>query len=365
MPSHDEVLWQPGRVADSEHDPDGREPNSGDERGRRGRSTRRPVASFAGEYRPGAFTASLRQFTRRYGWRAYALPLLAAITVAALLTTGGTDTAPQGARSQGPASHAPSAQPPSAQPSAPPTAPSSIQLKSDQPGAGARQAALRATALPAGPSYTKRGKATFRVLEGTSKVVGKGKLYRYSIDVENGLSGINLHRFAGEVQSVLADPRSWAGHGVSMKRVDSGRIDFHITLVSSLTVRDMCGYQIKVETSCYLPAGANSMATVNRVIINNSRWVRGAAAYIGDLAAYHVYLINHEVGHALGHGHAHACLPGGLAPTMMEQTIGLKSAKTGKLCQANPWPYPPGVKGAPGKEGPDTPQNSEFGLNDE
>ena len=66
-------------------------------------------------------------------------------------------------------------------------------------------------------------------------------------------------------------------------------------------------------------------------------------------SAYRIYMVNHEDGHALGHQHAHQCLPGGLAPVMMQQTIGLRSAATGTMCQANPWPYPPGVHGRAGR----------------
>lgn len=351
------MLWQPGRVPESEHDQ-----QPGSRRAADVAAARRGVATFGGDYKPGALTGSLRGFTRRYGWRAYALPLLLVVTVIALTRTGGGGGGSHQAAGSAPPTDG--TQPPSS-PTAPPTASGSIALKADRPGAGANDTALRSAALPAGKPYTKRGDGTFRVLKGHSKVAGKGKLYRYSIDVEKGLTDIDLDKYAKTVQTVLSDPRSWAGHGVSVQRVDSGRIDFHVTLVSSLTVRDMCGYEIKVETSCYLRAGSNSVAKVDRVVINDSRWVRGATAYIGDLDAYREYLINHEVGHALGHQHAHACLPGGQAPAMMEQTIGLTSAETHKLCQANPWPYPPGAKGAPGKETPDTSQNSEFTLNGE
>jgi hypothetical protein len=103
---------------------------------------------------------------------------------------------------------------------------------------------------------------------------------------------------------------------------------------------------------------------VNRVVFNISRWVRGSAAYVGDLATYRIYMINHEDGHAMGHQHAHQCLPGGLAPVMMQQTFGLRSAATGKICEANPWPYPVGAAGAPGAEQPDTAANNEYGLGD-
>ena len=77
-----------------------------------------------------------------------------------------------------------------------------------------------------------------------------------------------------------------------------------------------------------------------------------------------MYMINHEDGHALGHEHAHQCLPDGLAPAMMQQTFGLRSASTGKLCGANPWPYPPGVTGAPGTESADTSANDEYAIGD-
>jgi hypothetical protein len=300
----------------------------------------------------------LRDFVRRYGWRAYALPVLAVITVVALLTTKDAPVSHHAARQAGGANHPAAA----GGPTMPPPAGSHIALKSDAPGPHADNSVLQAAALPSGAPYTKRGDGTFRILPGTSPVVGSGHLYRYSIDVENGITGIDLNHFQDMVMAVLADKRSWAGHGVALQRVDSGRIDFHVTLVSSMTIRKTCGYTIHVETSCYEAAGSAPGVDVNRVEINDARWVRGDTAYLGDLNAYRTYMINHEVGHALGHEHAHECLPDGLAPVMMQQTFGLRSAATGKLCQANPWPYPPGARGAPGAEQPDTPANDEYGL---
>jgi hypothetical protein len=312
--------------------------------------TRRRAATFGLRPEDPTFSDSVRGFFRRYGWRAYALPVLAVITIIALATAAG-----------GSGKHATSAGHGSGPAVGPPTALASIALKSDQPGPNSQNAVLPADALPSGAAYTTQGTGTFRVLAGSSKVVGKGTLRRYDIEVENGITGIDLTEFANTVQTVLSDPRSWAGHnGVALQRVDSGRIDFHITLTSSVTVRNVCGYDVPIETSCFLPAG--NAQGLNRVVINDARWVRGDPAYVGDLDAYRVYMINHEDGHALGHEHAHECLSDGLAPAMMQQTIGLRSAVTGALCQANPWPYPPGVTDAPGAEQPDTPQNSQFQL---
>ncbi|MEO6886364.1 MAG: DUF3152 domain-containing protein [Jatrophihabitantaceae bacterium] len=313
---------------------------------------RRGVATFGDSREPGGAMASLREFVRRYGWRAYALPVLVIITVVALLSASTQPAAPS---RSGAGSGNNQGQP------APPVASGNTSLKADQPGSGALDTALKSAALPAGGPFTNAGAGTFRILPGASKPIGKGQLFRYSIEVENGITGIDLTQYASLVQSTLSDTRSWAGHGdVQLERVDSGAIDFHVTLTSVMTVRKICGYTIAVETSCYQAAGDTT--PVNRVVFDDARWARGSAAYLGDLNAYRIYMINHEDGHAIGHEHAHACLPGGSAPVMMQQTIGLKSASTGKMCMANPWPYPSGVKGAPGIEAADTPQNSEFGL---
>jgi hypothetical protein len=177
--------------------------------------------------------------------------------------------------------------------------------------------------------------------------VGTGTARRYAIEVENGISNADVKAFGRKVDTVLDDPKSWtAQRGVALQRVSSGPVAFHVSLTSAMIVRQLCGYELRIETSCWEP---NS----SRVVLNVARWVRGDAAYVGDLDAYHIYMINHEIGHTLGHSHAHNCLAGGMAPVMMQQTISLRAAN-GQLCQANPWPFPPGVPGTPGVEIPGT-----------
>jgi len=293
----------------------------------------------------------VRGFVRRYGWRAYALPILVVVTIFALVSSGQTK-------------HSSALQPRGhSTPTTPPTAAGSQSLKSDDPGGSALSSVLPSDALPDGPAYTLQGKGTYTVIPGAAPVVGSGTVHRYSIEAEDGITGINLAAFAAKVESVLSDPKSWTAQpGVALQRVDSGQVDFHVTLTSSMTVRTLCGYDIPIETSCYAAARSVPGLTVNRVVINDSRWVRGDPAYVGDLSAYQEYMINHEDGHALGHQHAHDCLADGLAPAMMQQTIGLKGA-SGKMCQANPWPFPVGATDAPGAEAPDTVNNNEFNLN--
>ncbi|MCW2527946.1 MAG: rane protein [Pseudonocardiales bacterium] len=303
-------------------------------------------ARISADVRPPTPKGWWRRFVAQFGWRAYALPLLVIITVLALFTTntGSVRTKITGATPAAPGSTA----------STPPTAAADGQLKSDVPGAHANNEVLASDALPSGKPYTTQGAGTFQTIPGTSGVLGTGRLFKFSVEVETGVSGIDLNAFAQTVMQTLGDPKSWiGGKNVSLQRVDAGPVDFHIALTSSLTVRKLCGYDIQIETSCFAPGDQN------RVVLNDARWVRGDAAYIGDPASYRQYMINHETGHALGHAHAHQCLANGLAPVMMQQTIGLKTA-SGQRCAANQWPYPTGAADAPGAEQPTTAADQAF-----
>jgi Protein of unknown function (DUF3152) len=294
---------------------------------------------------PDGALGTLRRFVARYGWRAYALPVLTVLTVVTMTTTIGTP-ARRAASAEAP--HAAARADATGSGSGVPMAPGQLQLKADSAGANANEEALPSDALPPGAPYSQRGAGTFQVLPGSSPVVGTGVVRHYTVEVENGITGVDTAGFAAKVVSVLSDPRSWTKqHDVALQRVDSGPVDFRVTLTSSMTVRQLCGYELRIETSCWSPQNDD------RVVLNIARWIRGDVAYVGDLDAYHVYMINHESGHALGHSHAHACLSGGLAPVMMQQTISLK-ATNAQMCQANPWPFPPGVTGAPGTETPGT-----------
>ena len=269
---------------------------------------------------------------RRWGWRLYALPVLLVVTIAAL-TTGGGDAAPSSGPSPTP-SFAAGGAPPAAQ---------DREIKSDETAAGSQQEVLASDALPAGAAYTERGAGTFHVVPGSSAVAGTGDRYTYTVEVEDGVTGVDENAFGQTVQTVLADKRSW----VSLQRVDSGPVSWRVTLTSSMTVREKCGYEIQVETSCWSP-------TDRRVYLNISRWVRGDVAYIGDIDAYRTYMVNHENGHALGHEHVTTCLAGGFAPVMMQQTI-TTTATDGTICQPNPWPNPPGVALGPDPRGESAP----------
>jgi hypothetical protein len=284
----------------------------------------------------------LAQFATRFGWRAYALPVLIVTTILAFTTSfhgpaPAAQSAPQ-ASPQAPIGTTTAATSPR---SSTPVAPTSIRVKIDS---GGQSEDVAADALPPGPAYTKRGTGTFRTLPGTTKLVGSStRVRRYVIEVENGVTGVDLSAYATLVDQTLDAPKSWTGgnHTVALQRVASAsQADFRIALTSSLTLRPPCGHSLNIETSCW-----DNQHGPSRVYLNVARWVRGDAQFGQDLAAYHLYMINHEVGHALGHFHTFVCLPNGLAPVMMQQTITLKEneGKGPKICQPNAWPFPSGV----------------------
>ena len=68
-------------------------------------------------------------------------------------------------------------------------------------------------------------------------------------------------------------------------------------------------------------------------MVNLKRWMLGSPEFHGPIEDYRALIINHEVGHRIGHGHEGCPGPGKLAPVMMQQIKGLHG------CKANEWPY--------------------------
>lgn len=180
------------------------------------------------------------------------------------------------------------------------------------------------------------GSGEFEAVPGFQKAPGKGRLVRYRIDVEKGI-GLDPELFASAVHKTLNDERSWAGQGaMTFERISTGEPEFVITLASPGTTGEWCdksGLDTTVDNvSC-------DSASTERVMINAYRWAQGSETF-GPKAmyAYRQMLINHEVGHRLGHGHTSCSTPGALAPVMQQQTKSLRV--DGIACRPNPWVYP-------------------------
>jgi hypothetical protein len=168
------------------------------------------------------------------------------------------------------------------------------------------------------------GSGTLRTVEGSSRVFGSGPLHGFVVEVEKGLP-IDPQGFADEVVEVLSDDRSWIGvDGISVQRVPAASASFKVVLAGPALTDELCAPLLTNGTySCFNGGSA---------VINFSRWMNGATAYGNDLASYRQYVINHEVGHAFGHGHVVCPAADAPAPVMMQQTKGIAP------CKQNPWP---------------------------
>ncbi|MFC5287348.1 DUF3152 domain-containing protein [Actinokineospora guangxiensis] len=320
-----------------------------------------PSAADEGRYRPGARRTTAeplaaawtpdqaptgtrkpvkRGFLDTYGWRVYAVPVLLVITALVLVQTAGEKSptgAPEGLNPVAGSEQTTEATTTTPGPELTERAPVDLDIPTAE--------------LPGGAAFTKKGKGTWRVLPGTGKQVGKGRLYTYTVEVEDGIPAAEYggdQLFADLVTRTLGDPRSWTGLGeVALKRVGpEADPDFRVSLTSPDTTHrpDVCNYTIKYESSCLI---------YDRVVLNLSRWVRGAVAFEGDQLAYRQYVVNHEVGHVFNLPHIGCAEKGGLAPVMMQQTFGVANdyvhqlnrglggvPKDGKVCRPNAWPNP-------------------------
>lgn len=179
-------------------------------------------------------------------------------------------------------------------------------------------------ALAATISDEESGKIAAKANE-TANKSGKGVAqYKYCIAGKGNVG--KLDGFANTVYRVLNDSRGWPRAGATFTKADEG-----------------CDFTIVLSEAKYLPsfdAGCStkySCRVGNHVIINLDRWNDGIENWKkagGDLARYRTMVINHEVGHALGHvDNETTCAGAGKpAPLMQEQSMHLDG------CTVNEWP---------------------------
>ncbi|MBC9225537.1 DUF3152 domain-containing protein [Aeromicrobium sp. 636] len=152
------------------------------------------------------------------------------------------------------------------------------------------------------------------------------KTVKYSVKT-NGKMTTSVPAFRRQVQQILDDPRGWRAAGIAFKRVTSG---------GSMTI--VLAQASKVPTYSSGCSSTWSCRVGRHVIINQERWKHASPAWNKAKGTtrlgYRHMVVNHEVGHWLGWGHARCGGKGQKAPVMMQQSKGRNG------CTFNPWPKP-------------------------
>lgn len=154
----------------------------------------------------------------------------------------------------------------------------------------------------------------------------KAKTVTYSV-TSNGVVRGNLAEFATQANQTLNDARGWSQLDTRFVQVASGG-SFTLVLVQASLVPSYSPTGCSADWSCSV--GRN-------VIINDDRWMGATVSWNnagGSLRDYRHMVVNHEVGHWLGHSHEFCGGAGQLAPVMQQQSMGLQG------CKFNPWPLP-------------------------
>lgn len=184
--------------------------------------------------------------------------------------------------------------------------------------------------LPSQPQQPERAQVQtttdgFVFVDDAGQRVGRGRLRTYRLEVERQ-TGVDPRAFTAAAEAILNDQRGWTGAGRwSLRRVRRDA-DIRIVLATPRTVDRLCaraGLRTVGRLSCWNGRFA---------ALNVNRWRRGSEGFAGSLRVYRRYLLNHEVGHALGYRHRACPRRAAAAPVMQQQTFATRP------CRANGWP---------------------------
>lgn len=167
--------------------------------------------------------------------------------------------------------------------------------------------------------------AGFAFVDEPGPRAGKGRPRTYRLEVEPE-TGVDTRLFTYQAERILNDERGWTGARRWTLRRVRRRPDIRVVLATPATVDRLCaeaGLRTLGRLSCW-----NGRVAA----LNAARWQEGSDGFDGSLRRYRRYVLNHEVGHALGQRHRLCPRRGARAPVMQQQTLGTRP------CRANGWP---------------------------
>lgn len=150
--------------------------------------------------------------------------------------------------------------------------------------------------------------------------------FTYKVHIHESIqdiTGRKLNNFTNHVKRILSHPKSWNVDFVYVNNDIDADVFMNIYLTTDNFISKVCGFDEK-------PLSCANMNTRD-IYINEYRWLHGSVKSKMNLEDYRNYVINHEVGHALGFLHEKPrknCK----CPVMHQQTLYVEPGKP------NPFP---------------------------